>query len=89
MGKNYAFSAMPIEYNAWLVFRMLADTILFHDFAFFVLFAWAYWEGPAMWNWGLKDASLGCLGIFLMIFSLWVKSDAHRVVKDYAWCRTH
>lgn len=86
MGKAYSFKSMPMEYNAWLVFRMVVDLVLFHDFAFYTLFTWAFWEAPAVWNWGLKDYCLGLLGGMIMLFSLWVKSDAHRVVKDYAWC---
>ena len=82
--KNYNFKEAPIEYNTWLVFRRVVDLILMCDFVSYCLFAIACGgtpdnEGPfltiARWS----------AGWALFGFNLWVKLDAHRVVKDYAW----
>ena len=82
--KNYSFDTAPIEYNTWLLFRRFVDIILMCDFVSYCLFAMANGSTPAsesapmtVLRWGL-----GCL---LFGFNLWVKLDAHRVVKDYAW----
>lgn len=81
---NYSFDKAPIEYNTWLVFRRVVDLILMCDFTSYCLFAIACshhpsQEGPLMTT--LRWSS----GIVLVLFNLWVKLDAHRVVKDYAW----
>lgn len=74
---------MPIEYNAWLVFRMLTDLVLFSDFVSYLIFAAAYYEAPPQWS--VADLARIGAGVALVLFNAWVKSDAHRVVKDYAW----
>ena len=80
----YSFDKAPLEYNTWLVFRRLVDLILMCDFVSYCLFAIACSHHPA-------DESLlmtilrWASGIVLVLFNLWVKLDAHRVVKDYAW----
>lgn len=82
--EDYAFEKAPIEYNTWLVFRRLVDLILMCDFVSYCLFAIACGHRPdgeslfiTVGRWSL--------GLFLVGFNLWVKLDAHRVVKDYAW----
>ncbi|KAJ5945575.1 Phosphatidylethanolamine N-methyltransferase [Penicillium verhagenii] len=81
---DYSFETAPIEYNTWLVFRRLVDVILMCDFTSYCLFAIACGHRPI-------DESLvmtvlrWVAGIVLVLFNLWVKLDAHRVVKDYAW----
>lgn len=82
--EDYAFEEAPIEYNTWLVFRRLVDLILMCDFVSYCLFAIACSHRPegesavaALGRWGL--------GLGLVGFNLWVKLDAHRVVKDFAW----
>ncbi|KAL1994744.1 hypothetical protein VTN49DRAFT_931 [Thermomyces lanuginosus] len=82
--KDYSFDKAPIEYNTWLVFRRLVDVILMCDFISYCLFAVACASTPegesalmAVLRWGA--------GVGLVLFNLWVKLDAHRVVKDYAW----
>lgn len=82
--KDYKFEEAPIEYNTWLVFRRVVDLILMCDFTSYCLFAIACGSQPSgesvawtMVRW--------ITGIVLVGFNLWVKLDAHRVVKDYAW----
>ena len=82
--KDYKFEDAPIEYNTWLVFRRIVDLILMCDFVSYCLFAIACGGRPA----GESMAMLAVRwigGIGLVAFNLWVKLDAHRVVKDYAW----
>lgn len=82
--KDYKFEKAPIEYNTWLVFRRLVDLILMCDFVSYCLFAMACAGRPAG-----ERAALTALrwttGLGLFVLNLWVKLDAHRVVKDYAW----
>ncbi|KAH7350382.1 phosphatidylethanolamine N-methyltransferase-like protein [Pyrenochaeta sp. MPI-SDFR-AT-0127] len=59
------------------------NLILMCDFVSYCLFAIACFNRPPeSWLlWALRWAT----GITLFLFNLWVKLDAHRVVKDYAW----
>ncbi|KAH6659810.1 phospholipid methyltransferase-domain-containing protein [Truncatella angustata] len=82
--EDYAFEKAPLEYNTWLVFRRVVDLILMCDFVSYCLFAIACGHKPE------GEASLVAVarwsfGLALVGFNLWVKLDAHRVVKDYAW----
>lgn len=82
---DYVFEKAPIEYNTWLVFRRVVDLILMCDFVSYVLFAISCAHAPEGEGWILTSGRwIG--GIVLFMFNLWVKLDAHRVVKDYAWC---
>ena len=81
--KDYKFEEAPVEYNTWLVFRRVVDLILMCDFVSYCLFAIACFNQPDE-SWGLW-ALRWAMGIILFLFNLWVKLDAHRVVKDYAW----
>ncbi|KAF2727628.1 phosphatidylethanolamine N-methyltransferas-like protein [Polyplosphaeria fusca] len=80
---DYKFEEAPLEYNAWLLFRRVVDLILMCDFVSYCLFAIACFTQPDE-SWGLW-ALRWAFGIMLFLFNLWVKLDAHRVVKDYAW----
>ncbi|TDZ40606.1 Phosphatidylethanolamine N-methyltransferase [Colletotrichum spinosum] len=82
--EDYEFEKAPMEYNTWLVFRRVVDLILMCDFVSYCLFATICGHTPegesiflGLGRWGV--------GIMLVLFNLWVKLDAHRVVKDYAW----
>ena len=82
--KDYEFDKAPIEYNTWLVFRRLVDLILMCDFVSYCLFAMACAGRPI--GEGVALTSLRwTTGLSLFGLNLWVKLDAHRVVKDYAW----
>ena len=82
--EDYKFEEAPLEYNTWLLFRRVVDLILMSDFVSYCLFAIACGgrpEGESMLTAVLRWAG----GIALVAFNLWVKLDAHRVVKDFAW----
>lgn len=81
---DYKFEDAPIEYNTWLLFRRVVDLILMSDFVSYCLFAAACGgkpEGERLPTTILRWAG----GWALVGFNLWVKLDAHRVVKDFAW----
>ena len=82
--KDYAFEKAPIEYNTWLVFRRVVDLILMCDFVSYCLFAIACSHRPAQETF-LMTVLRWSAGVVLFLFNLWVKLDAHRVVKDFAW----
>lgn len=82
--EDYAFEEAPLEYNTWLVFRRLVDLILMCDFVSYCLFAIACGHKPDG-EATLIGVARWLFGIALVGFNLWVKLDAHRVVKDYAW----
>ncbi|KAI0744530.1 phosphatidylethanolamine N-methyltransferase [Earliella scabrosa] len=84
MGKDYSFDELPLEYNTWLLFRQLVDIILLNDFLAYCMFAFSCFRVPE----GLSVTVhlmrwIG--GIALIAFNLWVKTEAHNVVKDYGW----
>jgi phosphatidylethanolamine N-methyltransferase len=82
--EDYKFEDAPIEYNTWLVFRRVVDLILMCDFVSYCLFAIVCGRKPAGEVFPMTIARWA-VGISLVGFNLWVKLDAHRVVKDYAW----
>lgn len=81
--EDYKFEEAPLEYNTWLVFRRVVDLILMCDFVSYCLFAIACFNRPqeSWFLWALRWTT----GVVLFLFNLWVKLDAHRVVKDFAW----
>ncbi|KAJ6578767.1 phosphatidylethanolamine N-methyltransferase [Mycena vulgaris] len=84
MGKDYSFDELPLEYNTWLLFRQAVDVILLNDFLAYCMFAFSCFRVPE----GLSVLVhiLRWVGGFLLIgFNLWVKTEAHNVVKDYGW----
>ncbi|KAG0366159.1 phospholipid methyltransferase-domain-containing protein [Gamsiella multidivaricata] len=84
MGSDYQFDAVPIEYNTWLLYRQLVDLILMNDFTSYVCFALSWLTLPE--GYGFFSHLLRWIGgLVLVLFNVWVKLDAHRVVKDFAW----
>lgn len=84
MDKDYNFEAMPLEYNIWLLFRSIVDVILLNDFVAYSLFAFSCTRLPEEHS-VFMHVLRWIVGWALIFFNLWVKMDAHRVVKDYAW----
>ncbi|EUC54442.1 phosphatidylethanolamine N-methyltransferase [Rhizoctonia solani AG-3 Rhs1AP] len=84
MGDDYSFDQLPIEYNTWLLFRQAVDIILINDFLSYCMFAFTVFRIP-------DDLSVSAhvlrwlAGFALILFNLWVKTEAHHIVKDYGW----
>ncbi|KDE02615.1 hypothetical protein MVLG_06845 [Microbotryum lychnidis-dioicae p1A1 Lamole] len=84
MGADYAFDAVPIEFNVWIMFRHFVDVILLNDFLSYFFFALSFLQTPPGHSTAFHVLRwIG--GVTLILFNLWVKVDAHRIVKDYAW----
>ncbi|KAF9197890.1 phosphatidylethanolamine N-methyltransferase, partial [Haplosporangium sp. Z 27] len=84
MEADYNFDTVPIEYNTWLLYRQLVDLILMNDFTTYVCFALSWLNFPK--GVGFFSHLLRWIGgLILVLFNIWVKLDAHRVVKDFAW----
>ncbi|CCH45701.1 putative membrane protein [Wickerhamomyces ciferrii] len=85
MGKSYDIEAFPDEFNTWLLFRQFVDLVLMQDFTTYMFLV--YTAGTD--NWLSQSTFLNStrliLGSLLVGFNLWVKLDAHKVVKDFAW----
>ncbi|KAF7723905.1 phosphatidylethanolamine N-methyltransferase [Apophysomyces ossiformis] len=85
MGTDYDFTTAPIEYNTWLLFRQLVDLILMNDFTAYMCFALSWVNTSPQSSSILIDILRWFGGLFLVAFNVWVKVDAQRVVKDFAW----
>ncbi|KYR02205.1 Phosphatidylethanolamine N-methyltransferase [Tieghemostelium lacteum] len=83
MGSDYDFDKIPASYNAWLAFRHVVDIVLANDLITYVVFCFAYYEFPKDYSWTIIPCYI--LGAFLCAFTFWAKTDAYRVVKDFAW----
>ncbi|KZT21282.1 phosphatidylethanolamine N-methyltransferase [Neolentinus lepideus HHB14362 ss-1] len=84
MGQDYSFDDLPLEYNAWLLFRQVVDIILLNDFVAYCMFAFSCFRVPN--GLAIPVHIVRWIGGIAMIgFNLWVKTEAHGVVKDYGW----
>jgi hypothetical protein len=57
-----------------------------NDFGTYVCFAICWFDSSSGFFMG--NALRWAGGIFLILFNIWVKLDAQRVVKDFAWCKS-
>eukprot|EP01059_Diplonema_ambulator_P007433 TRINITY_DN16900_c0_g1_i1.p1 TRINITY_DN16900_c0_g1~~TRINITY_DN16900_c0_g1_i1.p1 ORF type:complete len:581 (+),score=205.84 TRINITY_DN16900_c0_g1_i1:662-2404(+) len=79
----YKTSEYPNEFNAWILFRIIVNIILANDFVAYLVFAIVYFEFPE--TIGMGDIAFYVIGLLLMAFAFWSKSDAHRVLGNFAW----
>ncbi|KAK4053652.1 phosphatidylethanolamine N-methyltransferase [Microbotryomycetes sp. JL221] len=84
MGKDYDFEAVPLEFNVWIMFRHFVDVILLNDFLSYFFFAISFITVPPGHSF-IFHVLRWVGGLTLILFNLWVKVDAHRIVKDFAW----
>ncbi|ORY65752.1 hypothetical protein LY90DRAFT_504902 [Neocallimastix californiae] len=83
MADDYDFDAVPVEYNCWILFRCIEDLILVNDFTSYCCFSFRYLEIPNPL--AFTDILRYIGAALLILLNIWVKHDAHRVVKDFAW----
>ena len=88
----YRAKDYPMEFNSWLFYRFVVKIILANDVAaFYTLVVYHFY-------WPTVDGTFGAAPLWdltiilryiamavLTVFALWSKSDAHRVIGDYAW----
>lgn len=85
MGKDYKPDTYPVEFNTWLLFRQFVDLILMQDFTAYMFLVFTCGQDSTLTQSTFLNSTRIVLGSILVGFNLWVKIDAHRVVKDYAW----
>ncbi|CDZ96394.1 phosphatidylethanolamine n-methyltransferase [Phaffia rhodozyma] len=81
---RFDWEKTPIDFTVWLLFRQVVDVILLNDFVSYSLMAFSFCTLPSNHAWW-AHVLRWTAGFILIAFNLWVKIDAHRVVKDYAW----
>ena len=86
MPADYSFQKFPVAYNSWIAFRHLVDIILANDLVCYGVMCLACWELPAKFTFTVLCSYI--VGLLLCAFTLWAKTDAYRVVKDFAWCKS-
>jgi phosphatidylethanolamine N-methyltransferase len=79
----YKIANYPTEFNAWMLFRFVVMIILANDLVAYFVCVFVNWEAPNFFN--PLDWVLYIVGFGLIIFAIWSKADAHRVIGDYAW----
>lgn len=83
MYEDYSFDKCPMEFNAWLMFRVVVDVVLANDLAAYAAMCLKYFVIPETFTFSIVAYYI--FGLFLCGFTLWAKTDAYRVVKDFAW----
>lgn len=97
--KPFTVKGYPVQFSSWMVFRFVVNVILANDLLSYFVLVWVHWAPSdatsivgimdhvslALANATMVDWLRYVVGTGLIIFALWSKSDAHRVIGDYAW----
>ncbi|KPA74611.1 phosphatidylethanolaminen-methyltransferase-lik e protein [Leptomonas pyrrhocoris] len=80
---EYKVSKFPDEFNAWMLFRQIENVVLANDLISYCVLSVVCCEKLSL----TSPVDLLCFvfGCVTIAFALWSKSDAHRVVGDFAW----
>lgn len=78
----YKETSYPRPFNAWMLFRFIVNVILANDLLAYFLVVYVHWAPPES---NIFDALHYVLGFGLIAFAIWSKSDAHRIIGDFAW----
>ncbi|KPI84331.1 phosphatidylethanolaminen-methyltransferase-lik e protein [Leptomonas seymouri] len=80
---EYRVSKFPDEFNAWMLFRQIENVVLANDLVSYCVLSVVCCEELSL----TSPVDLLCFffGCATIAFALWCKSDAHRVVGDFAW----
>ncbi|CAM42776.2 phosphatidylethanolaminen-methyltransferase-lik e protein [Leishmania braziliensis MHOM/BR/75/M2904] len=80
---EYKVTRFPDEFNAWMLFRQVENVILANDLVSYCVLSVVCWEKMSL----SSPVDIFCLvlGCASIAFALWCKSDAHRVIGDFAW----
>ncbi|EPY34588.1 phosphatidylethanolaminen-methyltransferase-lik E protein [Angomonas deanei] len=79
---EYKISKFPDEFNAWMLFRQIENVILANDLVSYIVLSLVCWSKMTLCA---TDVTVSVIGCFSIVFALWSKSDAHRVIGDFAW----
>jgi len=83
MGSDYSWNKVPIEFNAWLVFRVLAMHILANDGLTYLILAAKLMHRPSYAPIYLVLGVVACVATAALSF--WSKMAAHNILGDFAW----
>ncbi|ORC84460.1 phosphatidylethanolaminen-methyltransferase-lik e protein [Trypanosoma theileri] len=79
----YKIEQFPDEFNAWMLFRIIVNIILANDLVSYIVLSIVYCEPVDLAS--PRDIFSFLIGLCSIVFALWSKTDAHRVIGDYAW----
>lgn len=80
---EYKVDAFPDVFNAWMLFRQIENVVLANDLVSYCVLSVVCWERMSLSS--PVDICCFVFGCASIAFALWSKSDAHRVIGDFAW----
>jgi phosphatidylethanolamine N-methyltransferase len=73
----------PDAYGAWMCYRLFVNVILGNDLISYLVLVVVNWTAPDFTQ--VWDIVSYAIGLSLVVFALWSKNDALRIIGDYAW----
>eukprot|EP00796_Vickermania_ingenoplastis_P001708 gene1709-1060_t len=81
-GSTFRVADYPDEFNAWMLFRQFENVVLANDLTSYMVLSLVCTNFCTL-TW--SDLPRVVLGVMSVPFSLWSKTDAHRVISEFAW----
>ncbi|KAI8913312.1 phospholipid methyltransferase-domain-containing protein [Gorgonomyces haynaldii] len=79
---EYDYLSMPIEYNAWILFRQISNVVMANAMCAYVLFAVHHYDPQPDMYWRNVMHLVG--GVIFLLFNLWVRLDIVRTLDDFS-----